>query len=310
MRLTAFAFLIVTLTAQAQKHLAVTIDDLPTTSKYYVTYQGQLLMTRKLLAHCTTYRVPAVGFVIGSFLQPNATLDSNRLNLLSLWLDAGLELGNHTFAHKDYNLVTFDELKQDVIAGELFTKEFLQKRGKPFRYFRHPYLRKGDTEAKKDSLEAFLQRRGYQEAPVTIDNYDWQFSQAYDNALLLRDTVLAAQVGRRYLTYIADYVMYYEVQSDSLFNRQIPQVLLLHANTINADYLNDLFRMLKQRDYQFVSLENVLTDKAYRSADRYCGKGGISWMHRWALTRGKTGAFFKGEPEVPTDIVELANRKR
>lgn len=294
--------------AQAQKQLAVTIDDLPTVSRYYASPQGRLLITQKLLAHCSAYRVPAVGFVIGSFLQTNAKLDSSQLKLLGLWLDAGLELGNHTFAHKDYNLVTFDEIKTDVIAGESVVKAFAEGRGKPFRYFRHPYLRKGNTPAKKDSLEAFLQRRGYQEAPVTIDNNDWLFSRAYDQALHLGDTALATRVGKRYLTYMIDYVTYYEAQSDLLFSRQIPQVLLIHANAINADYLNQLFSRIKQRGYQFVPLVDVLTDRAYRSEDRYSGKGGISWLHRWALTRGKTGAFFKGEPEVPAHIVELANR--
>lgn len=309
MRLIISMLLLFTLTVRAQKQLAVTIDDLPTVSQYYASPQGRLLITQKLLAQCTAHRVPAIGFVIGSFLQTNAKLDSTKLNLLELWLDAGLELGNHTFAHKDYNLIPFNESKDDIIAGESVVRAFVEQRGKPFRYFRHPYLRKGDTQAKKDSLEAFLQQRGYREAPVTIDNYDWQFSQAYDHALQLGDTTLSAQIGERYLTYMNDYIKYYEAQSDSLFGRQIPQVLLLHANTLNADYLSPLFMRMEQRGYRFVPLEKALNDEAYHSPDRYYGKGGISWIHRWALTRGKKGAFFIGEPEVPTDIVELASRK-
>lgn len=309
MRLIPLLLLFATFTAQAQKQIAITIDDLPTVSAYYASPQARLQMTQKLLAHCTAQRVPAVGFVVGSFLQTNATLDSAQLHLLDLWLNVGYELGNHTFAHKDYNLVSFDELKADVIAGEQIIKPYVERREKPFRYFRHPYLRKGDTQAKKDSLEQFLKRQGYQEAPVTVDNNDWQFSAAYDRALLLGDTALATQVGQRYVAYMNDFITYYESQSDSLFGRQIPQVLLLHANAINADYLDHLFAKLAQRKYQFISLETVLSDKAYQSADRYYGRGGISWMHRWALTQGKKGAFFKGEPEVPADIVELANRK-
>lgn len=301
--------ILLSMTAQAQKRMAVTIDDLPTVSNYYTTPAGRLHLTQRLLSHCTTFQVPAIGFVVGSFLRANAQPDSNQLRLVSMWLDAGLELGNHTYAHKDYNLVSFEELKADVINGEQLVKNFVQQRGKSFRYFRHPYLRKGDTQAKKDSLESFLRQRGYQEAPVTIDNSDWLFSQAYDNALLLGDTALAAEVGRRYVTYMGDYVAYYEAQSDSLFGRQIPQILLIHANTINADYLGKLLARLKQRGYSFVSLHEVLTDAAYRSPDRYYGKGGISWLHRWALTKGKKGAFFKGEPEVPTIVDELAKRK-
>ncbi|GAB3539984.1 polysaccharide deacetylase family protein [Spirosoma fluminis] len=309
MRWIACALLLITFGATAQKRIAVTIDDLPTVSKYYVDAPGKRLLTQRLLAHCTTYQVPAVGFVIGSFLQADAKPDTSQLGLLSLWLNAGLELGNHTFDHKDYNLVSFDELKADVLAGEQPVKAFLGKQGKSYRYFRHPYLRKGDSQARKDSLEAFLKRHGYQEAPVTVDNSDWLFSRAYDHALLLHDTTLAAEVGKHYVAYMSDCVRYYEAQSDSLFARQIPQVLLLHANTINADYLGQLFNQLRRAGYQFVTLEEALQDAAYQSSDRYYGKGGISWLHRWALTQGEKGAFFKGEPEVPAMIDELANRK-
>ncbi|GAB2570165.1 polysaccharide deacetylase family protein [Spirosoma areae] len=308
MRLVVFLSLLLT-TALAQKKIAITIDDLPTSSRYYATAAGRLHITQQLLSHCKAYQVPAIGFVIGNLLQTNGQPDSAQFALLTKWLNAGLELGNHTSAHKDYSVVSFGELKADVLAGELAVKNFVQQRGNLFRYFRHPYLHKGNTQAKKDSLEAFLQQQGYQEAPVTVDNSDWVFSRAYDNALLLGDTALSASVGDRYVSYMNDCIVYYEAQSDSLFGRPISHTLLIHANAINADFLHKLLARLKQRGYAFVSLKEALTDNAYRSKDQYVGKGGISWLHRWALTQGKKGAFFRGEPEVPAPIEELANRK-
>ena len=92
-------------------------------------------------------------------------------------------------------------------------------------------------------------------------------------------------------------------------NRPIPQILLIHANSINADFLGKLLSELKNRGYSFITLDEALKDNAYKSTDKYTGKGGISWLHRWALTQGKRGEFFKGEPEVPANIDELANRK-
>ncbi|QDK83446.1 polysaccharide deacetylase family protein [Spirosoma sp. KCTC 42546] len=308
MRLLLSLLVFLAFAVQAQKQIVITIDDLPTVSKAYATPEGRLNLTKKLLSHCTAFQVPAIGFVIGNSLRTNSKPDSNQIGLLKLWLNAGLELGNHTLAHKDYNNISFEGSKADIIGGESIVKNLVQQRERPFRYFRHPYLRKGDTQAKKDSLEQFLKQRGYQEAPVTIDNSDWLFSRAYDNALLLSDTALAAQVGKQYVTYMLNCAAYYEAQSDSLFNRQISQILLIHANTINADFLGKLLAGLKQHGYTFVSLDKALTDTAYRSVDHYYGKGGISWLHRWALTLGKKGAFFKGEPEVPAMVDELANR--
>jgi len=309
MFLRILALFLMTTVTYGQKQMAITIDDLPTVSKAYNTPETQQALTQRLLTHLQTYQVPAIGFVIGSFLQANNKPDPNKLKLLTMWLDAGLELGNHTFAHKDFNLVSFGEMKEDVIGGEQPVKKLVEQRGKSFRYFRQPYLHRGDTPEKKDSLEAFLKQRGYREAPVTIDNSDWLFSRAYDHALLLGDTALARNVGQRYVRYMGDCVAYYEAQSDSLFGRPITQTLLIHANSINADFLGSLLAQLKQRGYTFVSLDQALTDSAYTSEDRFCKKGGISWLHRWALTQGKKGAFFRGEPEVPAAIDELANRK-
>jgi peptidoglycan/xylan/chitin deacetylase (PgdA/CDA1 family) len=309
MRLLVFASLLLATTVIAQKKIAVTIDDLPTVSKYYTTPEGKLHLTQKLLSHCTAFRVPAIGFVIGDFLQTYGQPDSSQFALLTLWLNAGLELGNHTQAHRDYNLISFDESKADVLGGENIVRNFVRQRAAPFRYFRHPYLRKGDTQAKKDSLEQFLKHKGYREAPVTVDNSDWQFSRAYDHALLLGDMALAAHVGQQYVRYMNQCIMYYEAQSDSLFGRPISQTLLIHANTINAHYLGELLATLKQRGYMFIPLDEALSDAAYQSIDNYVGKGGISWLHRWALTKGKKGAFFRGEPEVPVSIDELANKK-
>jgi hypothetical protein len=49
-----------------------------------------------------------------------------------------------------------------------------------------------------------------------------------------------------------------------------------------------------------------LQDPAYQSTDEYVGSGGITWLHRWALTQGKRGEFFKGEPEVPAWVEQAA----
>ena len=94
-------------------------------------------------------------------------------------------------------------------------------------------------------------------------------------------------------------VSYYESQSRALFDREIPQILLLHASALNAATFDRLAGFFEQRGYAFVSLDTSLEDEAYASRDEYYGPAGITWIHRWALTEGRKGAFFDGEPEVP-----------
>jgi len=52
--------------------------------------------------------------------------------------------------------------------------------------------------------------------------------------------------------------------------------------------LDELLAMYQQRNYAFISLEEALADEAYQSQDDYAGRGGISWLHRWASICPKT----------------------
>jgi peptidoglycan/xylan/chitin deacetylase (PgdA/CDA1 family) len=292
---------------KAQKKICITIDDLPTTSRFYNTQDGQQKLTSLLLNHLRHYRVPATGFVIGQFVQPATSIDSTQVRLLRQWVEAGMELGNHSFSHPDYHQKSSAGFLADVARNDSVLKPMLRTWKQPLRFFRHPFLHRGNTIAKQDSLVAFLKSRGYQEAPVTIDNADYIFSAAYDKALLRRNSALASTVGRQYVDYMMACIHYYEAQSDSLFGRSISHTLLTHANTINAAYLGEILSRLASEGYQFVSLADALKDTAYSSPDTYVGMGGISWLHRWALTKGKRGAFFRGEPEVPAEISALAD---
>jgi hypothetical protein len=60
-------------------------------------------LTTKLLASITFNEIPAIGFVNENKLLDNGKLNEWRVALLQMWVDAGLELGNHTFSHPDLN---------------------------------------------------------------------------------------------------------------------------------------------------------------------------------------------------------------
>jgi hypothetical protein len=64
--------------------------------------------------------------------------------------------------------------------------------------------------------------------------------------------------------------------------------------------------MMKKRGYNFITLDDALTDMAYTSPDTYAGPGGITWIHRWAITAGKDNDFFKGEPGTPAFVLKEA----
>lgn len=287
---------------EPRRQLAVTFDDLPL-SRTATPVAVQESLTVALLEAITRNGVPAIGFVNEDKLADSSgTVDPRRVRLLEQWLDAGLELGNHTFSHPDLHRVPLQDFQRDVVRGEAVLRPMLARRGKSPRYFRHPYLHTGRSLAVRDSLTLYLAGLGYRVAPVTMDNSDYIFARAYDQARDRRDAANAERIAEAYLEYMMRVVAFYEAQSLLIVGRYFPQVLLLHASALNAATFDALATLLRQRGYGFIPLAQALTDPAYALEDRYTGPAGMTWLHRWALTLGMPGSTFAGEPEVPAWI--------
>ena len=304
------SFVIFSVAAQAQqtqRFIAITIDDLPVVSTR-TDLKNRQEITKKLLAHITKAKVPAIGFVNENKLYAGEKRDEAQIDLLRAWLDANLELGNHTFSHLSLHDNTLEKYEAEILQGEIITKELLAAKNLKMRYFRHPYLWTGLSLEMKSDLGKFLSEHDYTIAPVTIDNADYIFSRAYDNAFDKKDKKLMKQIGKAYVPYLEAKMDYWERQSVKIFGREIKQILLLHANFINSDYFDDIARMLKKRNYKFVSLEESLKDEAYKLPDNFVKRNGISWLHRWALDKGREN-ILPDEPKTPEFVLKASGFK-
>ncbi|MEP7142961.1 MAG: polysaccharide deacetylase family protein [Ferruginibacter sp.] len=293
-----------------KNQVCFTIDDLPVVGLSSRSNESQRTVVKKLLLALKKHKIPAIGFVNEFKLYTAGQQDTFKINLLKMWLDSGMNLGNHSFSHMDYHHVNCTEYFNDIIKGEKLTKPLMNSYGKSCRYFRHPYLHIGESREKADSLHAFLINTGYTEAPVTIDNADWIFSLAYDSARLKGDMALLKSIGTTYIDYMQKKLKYYKTQSIKLFGRNIRHILLIHSNAINADYLDELAVMYEKNNYEFISLEKALEDKAYLTKVTLYRNWGISWLDRWALSIGKKGKYFDDEPATPGYIMKLAKTTR
>lgn len=291
-----------------ERFIAVTIDDLPVVSTRS-DLKNRREITGKLLAHIRKEKVPAVGFVNENKLYTKeGARDEAQVDLLRMWLKANLELGNHTFSHMSLHDNSLEKYEADILKGEIITKELLAEKSLKPRYFRHPYLWTGLSLEIKNDLGKFLTEHNYTIAPVTIDNADYIFSSAYDKAFDKGDKKLMKEIGAAYTPYLEAKMDYWERQSAKILNREIKQILLLHANFINSDYFDDIARMLKKRGYKFVALENALQDEAYKLPDTFVRRAGISWLHRWALAKGREN-ILPNEPKVPDFVMKASNFK-
>ena len=288
---------------QSGRVVAITIDDLPVVSRHFKDIESWQTVTSKIIKHLKAEQVPGIGFVNENKLYRDDILDEQRLNLLQQWLDNGLELGNHTFSHRSLHNISVEEYSADVLKGETHLKPMIEKNGGKLEFFRHPYLQTGRTLEIKAQLDSFLTAHNYRIAPVSMDNSEWTYAFAYDQAESQNDTEMMQRIGDAYLEYMTAVFAYFEQQSVALLGYELKQILLIHANRLNADYLGKLLKILKERGYKFIALNEALSDPAYQKKDTFTGNSGITWLHRWALGEGKKGDFFKGEPEV-TDFVQ------
>jgi peptidoglycan/xylan/chitin deacetylase (PgdA/CDA1 family) len=288
------------------RRVAVTIDDLPGPPGSVI--GGDLAafqaMTSKLLAALKATRTPAVGFVNEGKLAPQGEREAARVALLEAWLEAGMDLGNHTYSHRSLNRTRLADFEKDTVRGEETTEGLLEARGRKLRYFRHPFLHTGRSLEVKRGLEAFLLERGYAIAPVTHDNGEWIFAAAYAKAGNAGEAASQKRVTEAYVSYMDAKFDYFERSSRALFGREIPQILLIHANSLNADAYPELARMMQARGYRFIPLAEALEDPAFRSRDTFTGASGISWLHRWTLTEGKKP--LPDEPAVPKFVLDAA----
>lgn len=286
-----------------KREVVVTFDDLPTSYEYSIETKREI--TKKLLQSIRSNNIPAVGFVNESKLFVPGEIDE-RTALLEMWLDAGLELGNHTFSHINLERAPIEAYEEDVIRGETVTRMLLARKNLKLRYFRHPQLFTGLTLEYKNRLAAFLKGRGYIVAPVTVDNVDYVFAYTYYKAKHRGDTKTMSEVGEAYIPYIETMFQFFEQLSKDSFGYEIKQVLLLHANDLNADYMDKLVTMMRRRGYSFITLEEALKDKTYGLPDAQSDRG-PSWIHRWRKTKNLPAVE---EPDAPGSIKKLFTEAR
>src|SRR6266446_4255841 len=189
--------LLLSLTAAAQtgttvRKMAVTIDDLPYASVGQSSLANAREATNNILAVLRKHHVPVVAYVNERKLQVNGEVEA-RTALLKQWVDAGAILGNHTYSHPDFNLLTVEQFEEEILKGEVVSRRLMRSRQPYQLYFRHPMTHTGDTQAKKEAVEKFLLDRGYKVTPHTIENSDFIFNVAYARALRNKDTALASR---------------------------------------------------------------------------------------------------------------------
>lgn len=283
--------------------VSITFDDLPVVGISNLSDRKQI--TKDLLEKITRYDIPAVGFVNeGKLYDPD--LEPEEVALLESWLDAGLELANHSYSHLRFDTTPLVEFKKDVLRGEIVTRRLLEERDIQMRYFRHPFLNTGNNPDKISAFNEFLAEHNYITAPVSIDNSDWFYNRAYSNALLDRNEQLANRIADDYVRYMEVIFRHVEQFTHSILGREPAQILLLHANRLNADHFHRIAELIADLGYGFVTLEEALADSVYQMPWIYNEPSTLRGLtRRWQEMGGDSLA---NRPAIPDWVAEVAER--
>jgi peptidoglycan/xylan/chitin deacetylase (PgdA/CDA1 family) len=203
------------------------------------------------------HAVAPVGFVNGVYAEG----DPDALLGLQAWIDAGFELANHTYSHQSARALSVPAFLDDVRRNELFVQGVAP--GRSMRYFRFPYLERGNDPEQRIAITRELARAGYRVANVSIDFADWGFAPAFARCFATGNQAGLAGLRESYLQN-ASAALYWSAETSArVLGRAIPHVLLLHAHAATAEYLDALLTEYEHARVRWITLEEALRDPAY-----------------------------------------------
>jgi len=309
MRIACLLLAFVTLAGHGQSRtVAITVDDLPCANCAPINPDGSsqhgLMETtnQRLLAGFLRARIPVTGLVVTQTAEESG--DTGRRSL-QLWLEDGFDLGSHSYSHPDFSSISAEQMKSDITRADLTLRPLLAANGRKLEFFRFPFNHTGETKAKHDELAGFLKDHGYQVATCTIDTSDYEFASAYSRALGAKDIATADRIRQEYISYSATEIDFYAALNRRVLGYEPPEVMLLHDSLLNADAVDDILALFRNRGYRFVSLAEAQHDPAYAIPETYTTKFGPMWGYRWAQER-HIGRLGMNEPDPPAWITDYS----
>lgn len=264
--------------AQAQGKIALTFDKLPYMKPLGFWRPREVI--RMLIRSLEREKVPAFGFVV----QEKVDEEKTGYIILEDWVAAGNGIGNMTWGNADLNELDDKQFLEHARDGQLLIRKLSNQYEFNFRYFRYPLLHEGNTEKKKKRVRKALDRGRYRIGHVSVKTGDFLFNAPYLSVEV--EAPKLNQLRDRYLKHIDESLAYAERQSQAVFGRNISHILQLHIGIATASFLPELVAHLRERGYEFITLDEALQDPAYATEELYIGPLGLIFTDRVAATKG------------------------
>jgi peptidoglycan-N-acetylglucosamine deacetylase len=181
--------------------------------------------------------------------------------LIEQWSAAGHGVGNHTAHHR--SLSSSKVTLQGFIADVQHADEALRDLPTWLPMLRFPFLKEGDTAAKRDGMRAWMREHGYRDASVSIDTSDGYYNQRYLALLAAGHSDPVRRLKRAYVSHLLNRAAYYDSLARQVMGRSPAHVMRLHTNALNAAALSEVIEAFRNRGWHFVAARSAFDDPLY-----------------------------------------------
>lgn len=249
----------------AQKHVrlarhpvvALTFDDLPAGGGLPPN-ETRAHIAATLAAELRAHHLKGVyGFVNGV----DVAGDPDEQEALRTWVQAGMNIGNHTWSHPSLTDFSAETFEQEIARNEPVLAQYAE--GRDWRWFRYPYLCEGDTLEKRRAVRTWLKDHDYRIAQVTLNFNDDDWDDAYGRCVAKKDDAAIGWLRQSYLENAAKFIRVGREEQLIAFGHEIPNVLLLHETPFTAAMLPELLQLLDRQGFRYRELAKVERDPVY-----------------------------------------------
>jgi peptidoglycan/xylan/chitin deacetylase (PgdA/CDA1 family) len=237
--------------------IALTFDDLPAAGALPQGDTRVRIVTALAAELKANHLEGTYGMVNGVGMQNNP----DAQQALHIWLDAGMNIGSHTWSHISLAANTAEAFEQNIEQNEPVLAEYAQVRD--WRWLRYPYLSEGDTLEKRRAVQGYLRQHGYRVAQVTLSFQDYAWNDAYVRCSAKQDKTAIEWLRQSYLDSAAEYIRLGREQQRIALGHEIPNVMLLHGMAFTTRMLPELIELLQKQGFRFAALAEVEQDPAY-----------------------------------------------
>lgn len=244
-----FFILLISVSSQA-KEISLSFDDAPRGDGEYFTGAQR---AQKIVSELKKANVEQVIF----YANPGKITDFEKKNRLHFYKRSGHLIGNHTFDHisadKNSASIFLDNIN---LAGDYLKSEQLFS-----PYFRFPYLHRGKTLPKINQIRIGIEKLGYVDGYVTIDNFDYYMDKLFQKALIGNKKINLDNLRAFYVETLMKSINFYDGLAQKFLGRSPKHVLLLHENDLAALFIGDLVQRLKQDGWRIITPVQAYTDE-------------------------------------------------